>query len=152
MLIQEKAYRLTEKKLRRRYTLVAEAEQNLYEIQLWVTSVTGVPLDKIFVLSSVSSSRTEMAARRLLEAERKLENARKWEDVFRECDRAFPIGTMVRRVVDLIYDNGKTQKQAEMELKISENTAQKYKETYICHAAMFAASKGLIKLWEDGTA
>ena len=149
MLIPANVIRLVEKQLRSRYILVPRAEQRLYEAQQRAISIAGPPTDKPQVQSSAQKSRVEVAVFRILQAEEKLDEARKWAAVFRLLDRAFPMKTTERKVATLIYQDGKTQKQAALELKISENTAQKYKDAYICHAALFAASDGLIRIREE---
>ena len=149
MLIPANVIRLVEKQLRARYVLEARAEQRLFEAQQRAVSIAGPPPDKPAVQSSGQKSRVEVAVFRILQAEEQLDEARKWIAVFRLLDRAFPRETPEWKVANLIYQMGKTQKQAALELKISENTAAKYKDSYLCHAALMAAADGLIKIREE---
>ena len=149
MLIPPGVARIVERQLRSRYILVARAQQRLYEAQQRAVSIAGPPTDNVSVQSSGQKSRVEMAVVRILKAEEALDEARKWAEVFRLLDKAFPRETQEWKMANLVYQMGKTQKQAALEMKISEKTAAKYKDTYLVYAALMAAGDGLIKIRED---
>lgn len=146
--IPENVYRQVEKRLRGRRTDVLKAEQALYRAQQRAYSAASPPTDKPAVQSSRQGSRVERAALSVLRAEERLETAWAWEEQFRLLDRTFPNDTPEWKAADLIFVQGYDKKSAARILRISRLTLQRRLDAYVCHAALYAAGAGLIRMDE----
>ena len=150
-VIQENVYRQVERRLKGRNTAVQKAQQALYRAQQRAYAVSAPATDKAGGgRGSGFGSRVENAALSILKAEKKLENARKWEDVLRLLDRVFTRDTPEGRAVELVYFQGFDKSSAARILQCSRETLAKRLDTYVCHTALIAAGEGLISVKEDG--
>ena len=93
------------------------------------------------------SDRVGRMALRVAEAEGNLENARKWEDVWRLMDRVFPFkSTQEGRVAGYLYDNGMTDKEIANVCHCSTSAVYRSRDNWVCHAALVAIGNGLITI------
>lgn len=148
-VIPEKIYRLVEKKLTDRHVLVVRAEMDLAEAQSAAASCSAPPMDADRVSGSGDGKRLERAVLRVLAAEKALDDAREWLDVIRLLDAAFPFpGTVEGKIANILYEQGKNQAQACLELNCDRQTVRRRKDNYVAYGALIAASKGLIEIGE----
>ena len=82
-VIPLKAYRLVERRLRDRWELAARAKAELYDAQMAAYAVSAPPMDQEKV-GHGPGDRTQAAAQRVLAAEKKVEEAAKWEEAIRQ--------------------------------------------------------------------
>ena len=88
-VIPEAVYRLVEKKLRKRWTLIGKAEEAVARARAKATDISAPSGEGTGGKGSGNSgSRVERGAMMIIRAEKRLEIARKWEAVFRKvCQR-----------------------------------------------------------------
>ena len=148
-VIPDGIYRLVEKKLRGRHELVPRAEMDLLAAQSAAVNCTAPPMDADRVSGSGDGKRLERAVLRVIAAEKALDDAREWLDVMRLLDAAFPYpGTVEGEIAHILYEQGKKQAQASLELKCDKHTIQRRRDNYLIYGALIAASKGLIEIGE----
>ena len=125
------------------------AKEALYKAQQEAYSLTGQAMDRERVCAGGPGDRTQAAALRVLEAENRLKEAESWADVFTLLDKAFPASTPEGRVADYLYARLMTQKDVCRALGFDRQTVRRRRDSLITHAALFAASKGLISITEE---
>ena len=142
-------YTLVERKRRSRWVMIARAEMALHEAQTRAINIAAPATDAVTIHGSDKDKMTGKVAA-ILRAEERLEQARKWEDVFRLMERVFPFeGTPEGIVAGYMYDNGMTQKEAARAYKCSRDTIRRLRDNWVCHAALIAAGEGLIRIEKD---
>lgn len=145
-LIPQEVYALVERKRRSRWVMIQLAEIALHEAQARAVNIAAPATDAVTIRGSDKDKMTGKVAA-ILRAEEKLEQARKWEDVFRLMDRVFPFeGSPEGIVAGYMYDNGMTQKEAARACKCSRDTVRRLRDNWVCHAALIAAGEGLIEI------
>ena len=150
MIIPKSAYRQTENMLRDQWVMVPRAEQRLFEAQARAGQITAPATDAVNVKGSGGGSRAERAALAVIEAEKRLETARTWREAIRLTDRAFPFESTAEGVLaGYLYGNGLNLAEAARAAGCSYKTAQRLRDNYVGHCAIFAASMGLITFEEE---
>lgn len=146
-IIPETIYRLVDKKLRDRHTLVPRAEMDLLAAQSAAVSCSAPPMDADRVSGSGDGKRLEKAVLRVIAAEKALHDAREWLAVIRLLDAAFPFpGTVEGEIANILYERGENMTQACGRLKCDRQTVRRRKDNYVIYGALIAASKGLIQI------
>lgn len=157
-VIPVKIYRLVEKKLLDRWTMVPRARAALREAQRQAVNLSSPATDAIRV-SSGPGSRTQSGAMKILAAEERLDAAGKWQEAFALTDKAFPWETTPEGVVAAyLYGNRMTQEEVCRATGWDRQTVRRRKDHYVAHCALFAAALGLIDIqgeeekepWEKG--
>lgn len=150
MIIPKNAYRLTENMLRDQWVMVPRAEQRLFEAQARAAQITAPATDAVKVKGGGSGSRAERAALSILAAEKSLDVARAWREAIRLTDKAFPWESTPEGVLaGYLYGNGLNLAEAARAAGCSYKTAQRLRDNYVGHCAIFAASMGLITFEEE---
>lgn len=148
-MIPREVYDRVEDHLRRRTTAVERAAQRLQDVRQRAYSVSSRAPD---AGGGKPSGKSDPVARAALSVERAKEDLRRamaWADVCSRCD-AMLRGTQEGEAGILLYIEGLTQTDAADRLGVDRQTVRRYRDTYICHAALLAAEAGLIHM-EDGT-
>ena len=146
-LIPEAVYRLVETKLRKRRTMVSKAEEAVARARAKATDISAPSGDGAGGSRSGSAggSRVERGALAVVRAEKRMENARKWENVFRKADEIYPPDSNEGYVAGMIYGNGMSQADLARFSGCSRQTVKLRQDRYIIRAAFFAAQAGLIR-------
>lgn len=146
-VIPEAVYRLVEKRLRGRGKQIRKAEEAVARARAKATDISA-PCGS----SSGSrkggkpDSRVERGVIAIARAERRLENAQKWEDVFRKMDEIYPVDkTNEGYVASMIYGNGMSQADLARFSGCSRQTVKIRQDRYVIRAAFLAAQAGLIR-------
>lgn len=148
-IIPEKAYAQVESRLKDRWTLLPRAQAALMMARQAALSPPGQATDGDRARPSQPGDRTQRAAIKLLEAEKRLDEAEKWVEVFRMLDRAFPWETTAEGVAaGYLYGNGMTQDECCRAMRCSRARLRQLRDNYVGHAALFAADKGLLRIKE----
>ena len=90
---------------------------------------------------------TMNAAFAILQAEAELCTALKWAEVFSKLDEIFQ-GKPEAEVADAIYTKHRQQKDVAEALHYDRQSIRRLRDSYVCHCALLAAEKGLIKIQE----
>lgn len=152
-VIPEKIYQLVKKRLQERHVLVQRAEIQLMEAQSAAYGCSAPPMDAPHVSGGGTGNRTQSMAFRVMEAEKALDEARKWLDVFRLLDAAFPFpGTVEGQIANLIFEQGCNQAQVCLELKCDRQTIRRRMDNYVIYGALIAASRGLVEIGRESDA
>lgn len=150
-LIPRKVYALVERKRRSRWIMIPRAEMELQEAQARAVNIAAPAFDAVTIHGSDKDRMTGKVAD-ILRAEEKLRQARAWEKVFSLMDRVFPFESSQEGVVAAyLYDNGMTQKEACRTAGCDRQTIRRKQDNWVCHAALFAAAEGLIKIEGEDT-
>lgn len=145
-VIPQKAYRLVERRLRDRWELAARAKAELYDAQMAAYAVSSPPMDQEKV-GHGPGDRTQAAAQRVLAAEKKVEEAAKWEEAIRLTDNAFPWESTSEGVIaGYLYGNGMTIQEVCLATGKGRSTVIHLRDNYVAHCAFFAAALGLIDI------
>ena len=145
-VIPEAVYRLVEKKLRKRWTLISKAEEAVTRARQKATDISAPSGDGTGAgRGGATGSRTERGAMMILRAEKRLEAARKWEAVFRKVDEIFPADSNEGYVAGMIYGNGMSQADLARYSGCSRQTVKLRQDRYVIRAAFLAAAAGLIR-------
>lgn len=148
-LIPQEVYATVERKRRGRWVMIPRAESQLAEAQARAVNIAAPAADAVTVRGSDKDKMTGKVAA-ILRAEERLEQARKWEEVFRLMDRVFPFESSQEGIIaGYMYDNGMTQKEAARACHCSRQAVQRLRDNWVCHAALIAAGEGLIKIEKD---
>lgn len=148
-LIPQEIYALVERKRRSRYVMIPRAESALMEAQARAVNIAAPAADAVTIRGSDKDKMTGKVAA-IIRAEEKLEQARKWEDVFRLMDRVFPFESTKEGIIaGYMYDNGMTQKEASRACHCSRDAVRRLRDNWVCHAALIAAGEGLIRIEKD---
>lgn len=97
--------------------------------------------------SGGNSDQTERAAFAIIQAEAELCTALKWAEVFSRLDDIFA-GKAEAEVADAIYTKHRQQKDVAEALHYDRQSIRRLRDCYVCHCALLAAEKGLIKIQE----
>lgn len=97
---------------------------------------------------SSRSDRTGRGAADLSEAGDRLELAERWEQVFRRLDVMFA-GRDEAKAAKLLYDEHRSQEEVARMLYVERQTVRRWRDAYVCHAALLAAEAGLIRMEDD---
>lgn len=143
--ISEAVYRLVERKLRRRGSMLRKAEEALARAREQATDISAPAGRPGSGKKGGTGSRTERGAMAVVRAEKRLEAVQKWERVFRATDRIFPPESNEGYVVSMIYYNGMSQADLAKFSGCSRQTVRLRQDRYIIRAAFFAAQAGLIR-------
>ena len=146
-VIPEAVYRLVEKKLRKRWTLISKAEEAVARARAKATDISAPSGDGSGAGKGGGSggSRTERGAMMIIRAEKRLEAARKWEAVFRKVDGIYPADSNEGYVAGMIYGNGMSQADLARYSGCSRQTVKLRQDRYVIRAAFLAAAAGLIR-------
>lgn len=145
-VIPLKAYRLVERRLRDRWELAARAKAELYDAQMAAYAVSAPPMDQE-KHGSGPGNRTQAMVLRILDAERKVEEAAKWEEAIRLTDKAFPWESTSEGVIaGYLYGNGMNLLEVCRATGKSRGTVTHFRDNYVAHCALFAAALGLIDI------
>ena len=152
-VIPEKVYRAVEKKLRQRGKLLQKAEEALLRARAKATDVSAPSGGGIGPKGGRPGSRTERGAMSILRAEKRVETARKWENVFRKMDEIYPEkDSNEGYVASMIYGNGMSQADLARFSGCSRQTVKLRQDRYVIRCAFLAAQAGLIReeVMDDG--
>ena len=145
-MIPEAVYRLVEKKLRRRWTLISKAEEAVARARAKATDISAPSGDGTAGRGGGrGGSRVERGALAVVRAEKRLENAMKWAAVFRKLDDIFPADSNEGYVAGMIYGNGMSQADLARYSKCSRQTVKLRQDRYVVRATFLAAQAGLIR-------
>lgn len=145
-VIPQKIYRMVDYKLKNRWELAARARTRLYDAQQEALSISSPATDQE-KHGSGPGNRTQAMALRILEAESKVEQAEKWEEVFRLTDAAFPFDSTPEGVIaGYLYGNGMTIQETCAVTGKKRTTIIHLRDNYVAHCALFAAALGLIDI------
>lgn len=137
-------YGFVDRKLRSRWTMrekaEAEVRRAMEEVNRSRNTIGGVPGGR----GGRKSDPTQKAALILAAAEKKRDEALKWEEVFKKLDTMFPEKSNEGFIAGLIYGNGMTQQEVCRFCKISRQTVRRRIDQYVNYAALVAAGYGLI--------
>lgn len=144
-LIPEAVYEAVEKKLRQRDSMVRKAEEAVARARARATDISApAGPGNGGGRGGMPGSRTERGALAVLRAEKRLERARAWENVFLQMDEIFPEDTNEGYVISMIYGNGLSQAELARISDCSRQTVKLRQDRYVIRAAFLAARAGLI--------
>lgn len=104
------------------------------------------------VQTSANGDKLERGVIRLIDAGERLEAAARWEGVFRQLDRYFD-GRDEARMARLLYGEHLPQQEVAARMYVDRQTVRRWRDAYVCHAAILAAEAGLIRMGgSDGDA
>lgn len=145
-IIPNVVYETVEKKLRQRQSLTRKAEEALARARAKATDISAPSGQRYSGKGGKPGSRTERGAMILMKAERRVENARAWEAVFREMDRIYPPNDSNEGfVASMIYGNGISQAELARITQCSRQTIRLRQDRYVIRTAFVAALAGLIE-------
>lgn len=145
-MIPEELYEFAEKKRRARRTAIQRARDQVARARAKAGSTPGGIMAGSGSRKSGGDSRTEKAALAVVEAEKKLEKARKWEKVFRELDEIFPFNdTDEGYIAGRLYDQGAQMADISRERGVDRQTIRRKKDKYIFQLILLATAAGLIR-------
>lgn len=141
----EEIYKLCDRKLRNRRTMLTKAEAMVRKAmdQVGITSSPaggGTGGGK----GSRKSDKTQKAAILLAMAEKQRDDALKWMEVFKKLDAVFPERTSEGFVASLIYGNGMSQQDVCRFCGCARQTVRRKQDRYINYCAIIASRYGLI--------
>lgn len=147
-MIPTEVYLLVERKLLNRHLLIARAELRLMRAQADAEGML-LPSNAGQAASGGKKrhrkSRAEHAAALIADAERALDEARAWEDVFRLLDKTFPYpGSPEGETAHLLYERQVSQEEVARVLRCDRQTVRRRRDAYVAHGALYAAAAGLI--------
>ena len=160
-MIPRRVYDAVEARLYQRRTLVARAAEKLLQVRQKASSV-GVKIPEALPPKiqkrrganpaaihgkGATSDPTESAAFAIIQAEAALCTALKWEEVFSRLDEIFA-GKPEAEIAEAIYQQRRQQKDVAVLMHYDRQSIRRYRDTYVCHCALLAAEKGLIKIQE----
>ena len=153
-VIPDAAYELVEKKLLQREKLIRKAEDAVAKARAKATDISA-PSGTVSGKGGIPGSRVERGAMNVIRAEKRLENARRWEAVFRKMDEIFPADDSNEGfVASMIYGNGMSQADLARFSGCSRQTVKLRQDRYVIRCAFLAAQAGLIReeVVQDGDA
>lgn len=100
------------------------------------------------VQSSTSGDRLERDVIRIAEASEALDAAERWEKVFRRLDVYFA-GQDEAKAAQLLYIEHLPQNVVAKKMFVDRQTVRRWRDSYVCHAALLAAEAGLIRMEDD---
>ena len=145
-VIPEAAYEAVEKKLRQRDKLIRKAEEAVARARVRATDISAPSGNVSGSKGGTPGSRVERGAMNVIRAEKRLENARKWEAVFLKMDEIFPVEDSNEGfVASMIYGNGMSQADLARFTGCSRQTIKMRQDRYVIRCAFLAAQAGLIR-------
>lgn len=84
----------------------------------------------------------------MVEAGDVLDEAERWEQVFRKLDTMFA-GRDEAKAAKLLYTEHRSQEEVARMLYVERQTVRRWRDAYVCHAALLAAEAGLIRMEDD---
>lgn len=145
-VIPQKIYRMVEYRLRHRWELATRARARLYDVHREALSIASPATDQE-KHGSGPGNRTQAMALRILEAERRVEEAETWEEAIRLTDKAFPWESTSEGVIaGYLYGNGMTIQEVCLATGKGRSTVIHFRDNYVAHCALFAAALGLIDI------
>ena len=140
----EEIYRLCDRKLRMRQTMLAKAEAAVRKA-MDAVGATSSPSGGSGGKTRAKSDKTQKAAIMLATAEQQRDEALKWLEVFKKLDTVFPEKTTNEGfVASLIYGNGMSQQDVCRFCNCARQTVRRRQDRYVNYCAMIASSYGLI--------
>ncbi len=140
-------YIQVENRLKGRWTAIAQAEKVLEKAKAKATAGRSMQTPSGGSKTRSTRSRVERAAILIVTAEKALDTAWKWEEVFRRLDDIFPPDkTNEGFVASLLYGNGMSQEDVCRFTHCARQTVRRRRDRYIGYAALLAADKGLIDM------
>lgn len=100
------------------------------------------------VQTSASGDKLERNVLRMVEAGDAIEEAARWEDVFLQLDGYFK-GRDEARMAALLYGEHLPQQVVAARMYVDRQTVRRWRDAYVCHAALLAAEAGLIRMGGD---
>lgn len=144
-LIPEKVYQAVEKRLRQRGSMTRKAEEAVARARERATDISAPTGSGAGSRGGRAGSRTERGALAVIRAEKKLEKARAWENVFRKMDEIYPESSNEGYVASMIYGNGLSQAELARISGCSRQTVKLRQDRYVVRTAFLAAQAGLIR-------
>jgi hypothetical protein len=145
-VIPEVAYETVEKKLRQRGKLIRRAEEAVARARARATDTSAPSGNVTGGRGGLPGSRVERGALNVIRAEKRLENALKWEAVFRKMDEIFPVEDSNEGfVASMLYGNGMSQADLARFTGCSRQTIRMRQDRYVIRCAFLAAQAGLIR-------
>lgn len=145
-VIPEVAYETVEKKLRQRGKLIRRAEEAVARARAKATDTSAHSGNVTGGRGGLPGSRVERGALNVIRAEKRLENALKWEAVFRKMDEIFPVEDSNEGfVASMLYGNGMSQADLARFTGCSRQTIRMRQDRYVIRCAFLAAQAGLIR-------
>lgn len=140
----EEIYKLCDRKLRSRRTMLARAEAAVRKA-MDAVGVTSSPMGGTGGgKGSRKSDKTQKAAILLAMAEKQRDDALKWLEVFKKLDTVFPERSNEGFVASLIYGNGMSQQDVCRFCNCARQTVRRKQDRYVNYCAIIASSYGLI--------
>lgn len=140
-IIPKEYYSRVEAMLRTQKARFEAASNRVTTARARATS-TGAPISSIGAHSGYSTGKLENAVIEMLEAEEELCVVMKWQEVFSRADEALKHQS---EIVHSIYEGDEQQKAIAESVGVDRQSIKRMKDTYICHCAIYAAQKGLLK-------
>lgn len=145
-MIPTEIYEEIEKHLKNRSGMILMAKEQLWKARAKAYDISAPMGGTGGGKTHNNKSRVERAALELDRLEKKYQSLMKWEAVFGRLDVLFPEDTNVGFVASLLYGNGMTQEEVCRFTGTSRQTVRRARDRYIIHAALIAASYGLIEV------
>lgn len=142
--IPEAVFEAVEKKLRQRDRMAEKALEALARARAKATDVSA-PIGAGGHGKGPPGSRTERGAMIILQAEKRLRKAMKWEKVFRKMDDIYPKDSGEGIIAELIYQKRMSQAEAARACGISRQAVKQRQDRYVTRCAFLAAQAGLIR-------
>lgn len=144
-LSPDEIYKLCDRKLRQRRTMLEKAEAAVRKAMDTVRAGSSVTASAGGGKGGRKSDRTGRAAVILAMAERQREDALKWLEVFKKLDEVFPErSTNEGFVASLIYGNGMSQQDVCRFCNCSRQSVRRRQDRYVNYCAILASNYGLI--------
>ena len=148
-LLPEKVYTQVETRLRGRWTAIEKAEKALEKAKARAMAQNSMQASSGGSKTKNTKSRVERAAILIVTAEKALDTAWRWEEVFRAMDNIFPPDkTNEGFVASLMYGNGMSQEDVCRFTHCARQTVRRRRDRYVNYCALLAAHSGLINMEE----
>lgn len=143
-VIPRHVYRRVEAALHKRSTAVEAAAEAQRRAEERATGIGGGGLGEKVQVSS-RGDKLERDVIGLVEAGRALDQALAWERVFGKLDEYFA-GRDEARAAALLYDEHLPQSVVAGRMYVDRQTVRRWRDAYVCYAALLAAEAGLIRM------
>ena len=146
-LIDRDIYGLVEDRIRHRSENIEKAKVQLDEARARAHTVSAAPMDPNGgSRSSGSGDKIERAAISVVEAEKSLDRALRWDDCVRRLERIYGPNTPEGRVGSWIYSRGLTQADCCRIMKRDRKSIRRLQDAWIYNALLLAVEEGLVSL------
>lgn len=142
-VIPRHVYRRVEAALHRRGEAVERADQRYRRAYEHATGIGGGLGKK--VRTSGTGDRLARDVITMVEAGDVLDEAERWEKVFRRLDEYFK-GREETRAAVMLYREHLPQTVVAQRMRVDRQTVRRWRDAYVCHAALLAVEEGLIVL------